>query len=283
MTATSVLTLVRNRPGHLEQLVEGLRRSRSPPGELIVVDLGDTPVAVADPGFPVRIVTLDGMDLPLARARNLAAHHARHETLVFLDVDCIPDATVVQEIGAALSSHDALVAPEVLYLGPDDARQCWTEADLRASGMSHPARSFPKIGLRHELNSGLFWSLAFGIRRSTFDRLGGFDERFVGYGGEDTDLGFRAERADVPLLCLGGPAVFHQHHAIHDPPLQHFEAVVRNAILFRSVWGLWPMTGWLDAMVRQGLISLEPERLEIIRLPSAEDVAATLKPAEARF
>lgn len=46
------------------------------------------------------------------------------------------------------------------------------------------------------------------VRRELFDRVGGFDERFVGWGGEDLDLVFRldvvgaVDRYDDPLLHL---------------------------------------------------------------------------------
>ena len=48
MMRPSVLTIVRNRAAHLDQLVEGLRRSATPPAELVVVDMSDVPVTVAE-------------------------------------------------------------------------------------------------------------------------------------------------------------------------------------------------------------------------------------------
>ncbi|GGB65799.1 glycosyltransferase family 2 protein [Blastomonas aquatica] len=265
----SVLTIVRNRAGHLAQLVEGLRRSIQFPAELVVVDMAsDPPVEEFDADFPVRVTHLASERLPLAQARNLAARHASSENLLFLDVDCIPMRALTGAIDQALDQNDALICAEVLYLGPDDARGEWVEEDLAGSGKPHPAREFPAHGMRAESNPGLFWSLAFGIRRARFETLGGFDEAYRGYGGEDTDFGFRADAAGLPLLFMGGPGAFHQHHPSPNPPLQHFDDIVRNAQLFRARWGFWPMEGWLQQFEAMGLLRIEPSSLHVLRRPA---------------
>lgn len=264
----SVLTIVRNRAGHLAQLVEGLRRSICPPAELIVIDMAsDRPIALSDTDFPVHVLRLATEHLPLAEARNLAARHASSDNLLFLDVDCIPMRALVGTMDKALERTDALICAEIRYLGPDDARARWNEADLAARGKPHPVRDFPPEGLRAEPNPGLFWSLAFGIRRTRFEALGGFDEAYLGYGGEDTDFGFRATAAQLPLLFMGGPGAFHQYHPSPDPPLQHFGDIVRNAQLFRERWGFWPMEGWLRQFEAMGLIAIAPSALQVLRQP----------------
>ena len=48
----------------------------------------------------------------------------------------------------------------------------------------------------------LFWSLCFGIRKKTFIKLGGFDTRFEGYGGEDTNFSFTARSQNLPLYKI---------------------------------------------------------------------------------
>lgn len=265
----SVLTIVRNRAGHLTQLVEGLRRSSQPPAELVVVDMAsDTPVEIAETDFPVHVTRLATERLPLAEARNLAAANASSENLLFLDVDCIPMRALIGAIDQALDQHDALICAEVLYLGPDDARGEWNEEDLAALGKPHPVRDFPAQGFRAEPNPGLFWSLAFGIRRAQFEALGGFDEAYLGYGGEDTDFGFRADAAGLPLLFMGGAGAFHQHHPSPDPPLQHFDDIVRNAQIFRSRWGFWPMEGWLKQFEAMGLLRIEASALQVLSRPA---------------
>ena len=50
-------------------------------------------------------------------------------------------------------------------------------------------------------------------RRSTFERLGGFDERFFCYG-EDVDLGFRLRRSGGRTVQLSGARVAHEGSAV---------------------------------------------------------------------
>lgn len=273
MSGPSVLTIVRNRADHFGHAVEGLCRSSRPPGELVVVDMSDTPLRSPVASFPVRIVRLETDGLPLARARNLAAGAASGERLVFLDVDCIPMRGCIGALCAALDRHDALICADVRYLAAGATAVASDDERLLANGRAHPVRRFPRRGLRAETNPGLFWSLAFAVRKTRFAALGGFDEGFTGYGAEDTDFGFRAARAGLPLLFSGDATVCHQHHATYDPPLQHFDDIVRNAIRFHARWSLWPMDGWLAGFARLGLIEMDDGDIRIIRPPTADEIA----------
>jgi GT2 family glycosyltransferase len=279
----TVLTLVKNRAIHLARLIEGLHRSEVPPDELIVVDMNERPDSVPETAFPCRIMSLPSEGLPLARARNLAASAARSPHLLFLDVDCIPMRGLIGTMIHTLTAHDAVISAEIRYLGPGDAQPGWTEESLLKSGVSHPARLFPGDGVRQEPNAGLFWSLAFGIRRDRFEALGGFDEEFTGYGAEDTDFGFRAREAGTESLFMGGPGAFHQYHGVVDPPLHHFHDILRNAERFHKKWGRWPMEGWLKAFEALGLIVFTAERLTCLRAPDANDLLAARQSPPSRF
>ncbi|MAW99834.1 MAG: glycosyl transferase [Sphingomonas sp.] len=275
MSGFSICTIVKNRAGHLRHLVEGLERQSVAPAELIVVDMGSTPpVAVTAKGFPVRVLRLDMPGLPLARARNLAAHSAGSERLLFLDVDCIPAAGLIAAMGRSLDEADALISADVRYLPPDAVGPDWREDDLLARSVRHPARHFPDHGLRGEENYGLFWSLAFAVHRHRFDAVGGFDARFTGYGAEDTDFAFRMRDAGVPLFMAGGAGAFHQYHPICSPPLQHFRDIIANARRFHEKWGVLPMTGWLNAFAERGLIALGDDAIEVKRPPTQAEVDA---------
>jgi GT2 family glycosyltransferase len=269
--AVSVLTLARGRRDHLTYLIGGLCRSNTPPDELIIADMGGPTIQPPETSFPISVIEMPNGHLPLAKARNAAAAAARHEILLFLDVDCIPMASLLATIRDTLKQYDALVCAEVRYLKADALRGGWNEIALRRQSLPHPARAFPAAGVRIELNAGLFWSLAFAIRRKRFNDFGGFDERFIGYGAEDTDFGFRAKDAGIDLLFIGAAGAFHQHHEVFDPPLQHFDDIVRNAQIFYDIWNIWPMQGWLAAFERLGLISFEGNRLLTLRLPTTAE------------
>lgn len=279
----SVLTIVRNRAAHLANLLEGVRQSAVQPDEVIVVDMSDVPVRLECAGLPVRIERLETDGLPLARARNRAAACAKGDVLVFLDVDCIPMRECLGRLVAAIKEHDGLVCAEVRYLGPGQASGAWNEASLLGMGKPHPVRPFPENGLELIGNPGLFWSLAFAIRRSTFARVGEFDECFHGYGGEDTDFGFAARAAGCPLYFSGGAIACHQYHPTFDPPLQHLKDIVANANRFHCKWGVWPMEGWLKQFEQLGLIKWLPQNVLVLRDPSEDELVGALStwPGEA--
>ncbi len=105
----------------------------------------------------------------------------------------------------------------------------------------------------------LFWSLSFAVAAPLWRELGGFCEDYMGYGGEDTDFGQVARAADVerPLDRRGDgiPSV----PPVSDPPYEHLHDIMRNAAIFHRRWGWWPMTGWLTAFERHGLVRYDEE------------------------
>ena len=290
MEDLSVVTLASGREDHLRALISGLERSAQAPAELVLVRMnGWRPRGpLAARSFEVRPVDVAGPagGLPLAAARNAGARAARSGHLVFLDADCIPAPSLVASYGDALGGFDGLLMGEVRYLPPgagDRFRDNGGFADLVAASVTHPAREGPpRAGVRRTADYEMFWSLSFAARRGTFlDRVGGFDEGYAGYGAEDTDFAFRARRAGVPLGWAGGAAAFHQHHETYDPPLQHLEEIVANARRFRSLWGRWPMAGWLGRFARLGLVRWEDDELTLLRPPTAAEMSAHRRPAGA--
>ena len=282
--SASVITLNKGRDAHLARLLEGLARGGAF-AECVVVEMGAEPPPLPDYGFPLRRIVLDSPGLPLARARNAGRAAASGDHLVYLDVDCIPSADLVTSLDRDLAQADSLVCCEVRYLPALAVSDGWTERGLHEAGQPHPVRVFPDSGLAPTDNPGLFWSLAFGVRATTFDRLGGFDEAFDGYGAEDTDLAFRAAAAGVPVLLTANGEAYHQHHAACDPPLQHFDSIVSNARRFHARHGLWPMDGWLDAFARLGHVSSEwrDDDLTVLRAPSPAEIAAVRVASESPF
>ena len=161
--------------------------------ELIVVDDGSKDgsdrVALA---LARLVLSTSGLEGP-ASARNLGARHAQGDYLFFLDADC--------------SVH-----PETLALA---ARRLRAEPELDALFGSYDARpSAPGLvsrfkNLQHHFvhqtgceDAETFWAGCGFIRRSTFEKLGGFNAaRFKRPSIEDIELGYRL-RADGKRIRL---------------------------------------------------------------------------------
>ncbi len=211
--------------------------------------------------------------LPLAAARNAARRAAgRSAHLVFLDVDVIPDVTLVADYSQRLLRSDALWSGHVEYLPAMDLHG-WSYALLGRTGRPHPARTRPVRDVRIE-RPELFWSLSFALRSATYDRIGGFDECFVGYGAEDTDFALRADAAGVPLLTTGDALGWHQHHESTVPPVEHLHDIIGNAHTYRRRWGRWPMEGWLTAFAELGLIEWDPDGAQLAATSDARSMVA---------
>jgi GT2 family glycosyltransferase len=279
----SVLTLVRGRRDHLANLIAGLNAATQAPDELVIAYMQDAPhLDLPETAFPVRTVMVPGEPMPLAAARNRAASAASGETLVFLDVDCIPSPTLIARY--AETAGQGVRLGEVLYLPAGATVGGIDPARLDAVGVRHPAK--PAIRpdeVRPTPNHGELWGLSFALSAADWQRAGGMDERYVGYGAEETDFAARLERAGVPMVWVGGARAYHQHHAVHVPPYQHFDAILRNATLFRATWGRWCMDYWLGQFATRGLIRIDADRITVLRRPDADEIAASRMPDTTLF
>ncbi len=277
MDSVSVVTLAKGRPEHLHNLVLGLGRQTRPPAELIVAVMQPEPYALPVAGFPIRQIAVADARLPLAAARNAAARAAGGAMLAFLDMDCIPAPTLVADYACRLAELDGLLMGEVLYLPAGAAGPGWRcEAFAPVAVRHSDRRGPPPDGIERCHDYRCFWSLNFAMRRVPFLEAGGFDERYVGYGGEDTDFGKALDRQGVPIAWIKGGLTYHQYHRHHMPPVHHLDSVVRNAQLFEAKWGYRTMGHWLHAFRLMGLIDDSPGGpIRILRRPDADDLALT--------
>ena len=274
---TAVITVAHGRTEHLRRQRATLARGSRTPDVHVVVALDDPTVHTTVTETDLDTVVVDcergGGPLPVARARNVGAAAARDagaDLLIFLDVDCMAGAALLGRYGQAAErpEHaDALLCGPVTYLPPPDPAGYPLTA-LEALIAPHAARPAPADG--EVVDAGgrysLFWSLSFAVTWSTWQRIGGFCERYLGYGAEDTDFGQCAASAGVGMRWVGGAHAFHQHHPVSDPPVEHLDDILLNCNIFHDRWGWWPMSGWLDAFEERGLIrrgpSGDPTRIE---------------------
>jgi len=273
----SIITLGRGRAAHLHNLILGLTRQTRLPDELVIGVMQEAEYPDLPPApFPVRQVLIPGEAAPLAAARNVAARAARGEMLLFLDIDCIPAPDFTADYARVLARQDALLMGEVAYLPAGAVATGWTFADLEPLGVRHSDRQGPPQTATAPCNDyRCFWSLTFAIRRARFLDIGGFDERFTGYGGEDTDFGREVDAHGVPILWVRGAKCYHQYHPHHMPPVHHLDSVLHNAQVFREKWGHHTMEHWLRAFRLMGLIEREGDRFRVLRRPVEADFALT--------
>lgn len=260
---TGIVTLAsQTRLAHLTRQEEWLR-ALAPGAIRVVVQLDDLSVPDLVEGA-VRVVPgNDGLRLAAGRNRGAAEAIARGaDLLVFLDVDCLPHPRLLPlyeraALDVASVAGPALLCGPVTYLPEGAIPEGPADADRYVA--PHPARPAPAAGVTQPARPDdwdLFWSLSFACTPATWTAVGGFDESYEGYGGEDTDFAQRAALAGAALAWVGGADALHQFHPTSSPPWQHLDDILRNGRIFARRWGRWPMVGWLAAFADAGAIEL---------------------------
>lgn len=273
---TSILVTTFRRPRHLALVLESIAMQRGVPRtfEVVVADDGSGDATgevverfAATVDIPVRFTTQQHEGFRLARVRNNAARLARGEYLLFLDGDCILPRD-------HLAAHGARRRPGLVLLGhcarlPEETSRLLVPENLSVTNLSGLVPAAEIRALVHRHRRARWHNLVrhptkprltggdFGLWRADFERVNGFDERFVGWGQEDDDLGLRLRAAGLRLeSVLDLTRSLHVWHPTdptatprwHDGPnVAYFErhgrlTVCRDGLSRRSrhdlVWGL---------------------------------------------
>lgn len=216
--------------------------------EVVVADDGsrEPPTIPNGVSFDCAVVRQQNLGFRAAAARNLGAEAAIGEFLVFLDGDTFPTAgylaAIIDQLRVIDDGHGSLVVGRRRNadLGTaDDAtilaflRREPEPGDTQRTEMARPVTDARSPAIRmladpqwlldgyartDNLRSAadedfrLVISAVLGVNRHLWAAIGGFDETFVGYGGEDWDFSWRA--------WLSGSAFAHQPDAVawHDGP-----------------------------------------------------------------
>lgn len=149
-----------------------------------------------------------GTPEPFTRARglNMAARSAANDVLLLCDPDSILPRAQVEKAVAIAEHWDGLVIPfdEYLYLDEQATEWLHTKADL-----DELPEFFEEECQQHGYG-GCGPAMAFSKR--TFETVGGFDERFGIWGGDDSAFAYACGALyDPPSRRITGP-VLHSYH-----------------------------------------------------------------------
>ena len=248
---TSLIIAAHNRPESLRFFLAAVLRQINTLSEIVVCDDGSTVdlkpvIAEFQERCPAPIIHLYQEDrgFRLARSRNNGIRHSKGDYLIFLDHDCLP---VKDFIACHLRNRRDryFLISYCVYLdeertSPLTLRQV---EDGRFENLSLPEeirelrskkkkddfytfmrRSGFGVKNRPKLKGGIF-----SIHRKDIERVNGFDERFIGWGQEDDDLGRRLFKAGLNGKSIGAEAyAIHLYH----PPSSSKPEGLRQGINF---------------------------------------------------
>lgn len=217
-----------NQPDYLGRVLAAVARQSAPPAEVLLADDGSAPDtrevfaawAAAQP-FRAEHVWQPHGGFRRARVLNEAIARATADYLVFLDGDTVPhpeflaDHGRVARRGGFVQGHRALVGEQAAKwfgrgaFAGDRRRALWRG---QLSGLKHAFRwPRPLVRVRHDLRGIRGCNLA--IWRDDLRRVNGYNEAFVGWGREDSELAVRLMNSGARRLDVRGWALcFHLWH-----------------------------------------------------------------------
>lgn len=184
--------------------------------EIVVVEQGSEAFlrdSLPDDVIYIHDPTEEGAAFNKSRALNIAAHQAQGEYLMIHDGDFVVPTSYVGSIVEVLKKTDAVHPCRLIfYLDESTTRTLIADRDLNAAhGIASVVQNNPT---------------PIGVRKSTYWDIGGHDESFVGWGGEDLEFLSRLRSRNVseggwmPVVHLWHPVasqkVGHRNQAHQD-------------------------------------------------------------------
>ncbi len=180
--------------------------SPSPPDLTVAAGLTVCSVSQPDEGFRA------------AAARNLGARASEAPLLLFVDADMVPEPGYLTAMVSGLADFDVVVGrrrhADLTGWGPSEIA-AWFAGGAAPKSLAEPswlAEAYAGSADLADSDSRSYRyliSAVLGIRRTLFDAVGGFDESFVGYGGEDWELAHRCWLAGARWRHLPRAVAWH--------------------------------------------------------------------------
>jgi glycosyltransferase involved in cell wall biosynthesis len=241
MNSLSVVIPTKDRARALSRTLAALEAQQASGANLeaIVVDNGSSDETVeqvrdraAGAAIPIRL--LEQPDGGPAAARNAGAKAARGEVLLFLGDDTEPEDPGL--LRAHLDLHATRPQEPYGVLG----RITWSPRSpvtpfMRWLENGGPQFHYCKLNPGRVDAASYFYSSHASIKRSFFERIGGFDERFPTAAVEDTELGVRLADAGLELDYHPELLVLHDHPTTPAQSLRRSIAVGRSAALYNRL------------------------------------------------
>ena len=166
-----------------------------------------------------------------AAARNAGIAAARAPVVLFTDADIIASPDLLsRHLAHHGGSSCAVVGMEVQVTSYDDYLA--KRADRRKRDPLHGERA-------KRLSWLYFLTGNASVPKAELERVGRFDDGFTGYGHEDLELGYRLQRAGVPIVYEPRAVDYHWHPVPWDEQQRKYELAGRSTVRFYRKHPAW--------------------------------------------
>lgn len=172
-----------------------------------------------------------------SRAKNLAVKQATKEILVIADADVIFDPEVIVK-SISLLNGAAIVVPFTEVYNLDKGN---TEELLKTEPKWPIDIPFEEC-TKETFYPGFAGKLLM-VKKETFEKVGGYDERFIGWGGEDDAFALAVRTLCGGLVNVSG-GIYHLWH-----PVSHYHTHPHGEANRDLVWRYYQSYGNKDKMV----------------------------------
>lgn len=202
----------------IEKSVDSILNQSFPISELIIADdnSNDSSLSelrkIANKDSRIHILT-SAVQRGVAGARNFALRAAKGDIIAFIDNDAIPENNWIEamlekvlsdrKIGACVPMVKFLKKPEII---------CSMGSTITLSGYGQNIGIYQREEFFDCPNEVLYpTGNGLMVRRDVVNEIGGFDDRFLGWGGDDVDLGIRLRNADYKVITAPDAIIYHLH------------------------------------------------------------------------
>jgi len=268
----SIVSIVKGRHQQLANLIQSIEKSTEQPSDMVVVwmDKKNSDNVAPKTTFSMQNIYIQDKGLPLAQARNVGIDSAQQDNVIFIDVDCICSPTLFENLLEQLT-RKLVVSAKAKYMSYVPCHGDYKRLVDKAT--DHPKRK--SLPIHEDVDFLTFWSLIFAINKRDFIDVNGFDERFTGYGAEDTDFAMQCKANNLTLNYIDD-WVLHQYHDKFSPPINYAEDICNNANTFAQKWHFLPMFSWLKKMSVMNIVAIDEvnHTVKFLKKPTNDEIEA---------
>jgi chondroitin synthase len=166
----------------------------------------------------IKVITLEDKGYQLSKVRNVGIAASSHENIILLDCDLCVDKSFLKDHLRVISSRKNVISIGLRYSYSTPNVEAYQSINLdyllkSATLMSQDWRIPHLENMEQSTSFFEYWNICsggnIGFTKKTFDVIGSFDERFVFWGGEDTEWAYRAYKKGIYFEVMSNISAYH--------------------------------------------------------------------------